>query len=240
VFGTLPSFTVPVATPLGLATIRPPSTSFATPTGLATVPTATLVAASPLGQAIQLRHLGRLIGTLATLQAINPSSVYMQGYNPYMSSYAYGSYPMSSSMSTGGGMTPATTTASYTSPYSATLTSTAGAPQSGKAPQEGNLLTALGLSSSGNNVDWPVGLQVLFPQKENQELLAQINATLAVAAQDRAAGRTNAELGKSGKRAVDRLEELLERRQDALSPHDYREAQQFVERLRTAMNAIAS
>ena len=189
---------VPITPAMQQSRIRPPN--FATrPAGAILSPTVSAF------QLHQLNHLGNEL-----LRAQIYGSMFGYGYGGYGSYGGYGGYgggyPMMSSPYGSSG-----TSVYYTSPYASSSSvplrqsAASSAPLQQSAASASSMLTALGVTNESGQPTWPLGLQVLFPQKENLELLQQIKALLASAADQKLTGQKNSDLVQQGQRAVDRL-----------------------------------
>jgi hypothetical protein len=149
-----------------------------------------------------------------------PASSYS---NPNIASQA----PYAPSSAAGGGATPQGKGASK-----------ANQEQAATSAETSKLLTAIGLPNDKGTLFYPLGLRVLQPQTENMELLDRIETLLKATASQEVSGKVNANLLQEASGAVDRLQQLLQKRQYNMMPDTYAQAGQYLDKLRHALKVL--
>jgi hypothetical protein len=135
----------------------------------------------------------------------------------------------------------------YADPFQSYTSGAAGyaPPTSSLNPQQtsaamdiGTLLTALGVPNDRGRVSWPVGLQVLSPATENQELLQQFEALLQVAAGQAASGPVSPHTVEAATRSLNRLRVMLRDKKGSMFAANYKEAERFLDKLQDNLKAL--
>jgi hypothetical protein len=106
------------------------------------------------------------------------------------------------------------------------------------APEISRTLSAAGLSNDQGNLNWPLGLQALFPAATNRELINRIDARLQTAALQKAGGSVDSDLIKETSRDAQKLRAMLQQREPYLQAPTYREADRFLKNLDSALKQM--
>jgi hypothetical protein len=196
---------------------------------------------SPFVNALRLAQLQNALGT-----------------NPFMNSA--GINPMLTSAPTGGGgggyggspayayATSYGSPASSSNPYDtygsssapsnyASNTAADSSRGGGYSTESGNnsVLTALGLPTIGNHLDWPIAL-VALPGEQSKKLRDQVEAAVVVGASTKLAG--NSPLVEEAKLALQRLQDLTERNRLSMTPGTYKDAEAFLGQIDHALRSM--
>jgi len=100
--------------------------------------------------------------------------------------------------------------------------------------ESSSALDALGLPNNGSHVSWPVGLRVLPPGPESQQLLLQIEGALQLGG-----GQSNPQLLKEGQQAVRQLRYRLDAGAgDRLASATVAQAREFLDRVEHALKTL--
>jgi hypothetical protein len=106
-------------------------------------------------------------------------------------------------------------------------------------PEVSRTLSAAALSNNQGKLNWPIGLQALFPATTNWELINQIDARLQTAALQKAnGGSVDSDLIKETSRDAKKLRAMLQQREPYLQAPTYREADRFLKNLDTALKEM--
>ena len=109
---------------------------------------------------------------------------------------------------------------------------------SNMAPEVSRTLSAAGLSNDQGNLNWPLGLQALFPAATNRELINRIDARLQAAAVQKANGSVDSDLIKETSRDAQKLRAMLQQREPYLQAPTYREADRFLTNLDSVLKEM--
>jgi hypothetical protein len=108
----------------------------------------------------------------------------------------------------------------------------------GNAPDVSRILTAAGLPNDQGQLNWPLGLQALFPATANLELIQQLDASLQTAALQKEIGSVDSEVIKGARRDAGKLRAMLLQREPYLQAITYREADRFLKNLDSALKQL--
>jgi hypothetical protein len=100
------------------------------------------------------------------------------------------------------------------------------------------MLAAIGVPNDRGRVNWPVGLQVLTPTRENSELLQQIEGLVQVAASQHLTGQVNPRIVEETTRALGKLRSMLRNRKERMFSANYKEANRFLDKLDSNLRAL--
>jgi hypothetical protein len=151
----------------------------------------------------------------------NPYHGYHRGYGAYDS---YSGYPYGPS----------------SSDFDPTTAAPAQPVVTPEAKSLGVMLAASGVPTEAGRPAWPLALRILGSQ-EAQDLRAQIDALIQVAATQAVRGRPNATVADELVQATNRLRTLLHRHRaerGGMAQHSYEEAERFLDKLENAQKLL--
>ena len=100
-------------------------------------------------------------------------------------------------------------------------------------------VTALGVPTENGRLSWPLGLQILRPESETQELRQQVNALIQVAASAALNGHRDQRTVDDIKEALAKLRSLLRiNGKDRYYPSTYRESERFLTQLEKGLKVL--
>jgi hypothetical protein len=178
-----------------------------------------------------------------------PMSPFAINMSPFAMNMGFGStampnvYGRMASMTSAGYASP-----SYSSGYGngyqngnavpASGTSTLYSQQGAEAIGLSTMLAAIGVPNDRGRVAWPVGLQVLSPTAENNELLQQIEGLVNVAASQHLSGQVSPRIVDETTRALGKLRGMLRNRKERMFSANYKEASSFIDKLDSDLKAL--
>ncbi|HEV8060488.1 MAG TPA: hypothetical protein VGP68_11470 [Gemmataceae bacterium] len=105
-------------------------------------------------------------------------------------------------------------------------------------PDASRILTAAGLPNDQGRLNWPIGLQVLFPVSEYGESFLQLEARLETAALAKANGSVDSKVLDEANQDVGKMRSKLRQRKSSMMAPTYAEADRFLQNLDGALKQL--